>query len=90
MKIPWEAYTVKIKSDNSKLRTNYLLEIIALKATFFSISLSNLNPEGEVSRSKIDGFMAHCFSKLKWAWRAYFMSNAPIFYKNAQLLKMYK
>ena len=66
----WEAYTVKIKLDNSKLQKNY--------------------PEGEVSRSKIDGFMAHCFSKLKWAWRAYFLSNAPIFHKNAQLLKMYK
>ena len=90
MKLPWEAFTVKIKSDNSKLRKNYWRYCLALKATFFTLYLSNLNSEGEVSRSKIDRFMAHCFSKLKWAWRAYFLSNAPIFYKNAQLLKMYK
>ena len=58
------------KSVNPKLRTSYWRYGLAVKTTFFTQYLSNLNPEGEVSSSKIDGFMPNCISKLKWAWHA--------------------
>ncbi len=45
-----------------------------MKTTFFTHYLSNLNPEGEVSSSKIDGFKGNYISKLKWVWQAQSMS----------------
>ena len=36
----------------------------------FTQYLSYLNPNGEDSSCKIDGFMATYTSKLKWAWQA--------------------
>ena len=46
--------------------TNYQRFCLALKTTFFTLYLSNLNPEGKVSSSKIDGFMANYISNFKW------------------------
>ena len=58
------------KSVNPKLRTSYWRYGLAVKTTFFTQYLSNLNPEGEVYSSKIDGFKGNYISKLKWAWQA--------------------
>ena len=44
--------------------------ILAVKTTCFTQNLSNLNPKGEDSICKIDGFMATYTSNLKWAWQA--------------------
>ena len=49
-------YTGKEKSVYLKLRTNYWSYSLAVKTTFLTQYLSNLNPEGEVSSFKINGF----------------------------------
>ena len=61
---------LKDKIGFSKITHKPLEKSLAVKTTFLTQYLSNLNPEGEVSSSKIDGFMANCISKLKWAWQA--------------------
>ena len=38
--------------------------------TCFTQYVSYLNPKGEESSYKIDGFMAIYIPKLKWAWQA--------------------
>ena len=53
-----------------KLIKNGESQSLAVKTTFFTLYLSNVNPEGKVSNSKIDGFMANGISKLKWEWQA--------------------
>ncbi len=75
--LPKEAYTVKTKSVYSKLRKKYWSYSLAVKTTFFTHYLSNLNPEEEGSSCKIDDFMDNYISKLKWAWQAQFLSQAP-------------
>ena len=45
-----------------------------MDVTCFTQYLSYLNPKGEDSSCKIDGFMATYTSKLKWAWQAYIFS----------------
>jgi hypothetical protein len=37
--------------------------------------LSYLNPKGEDSNCKIDGFMATYIPNLKWVWQAQFLSH---------------
>ena len=70
------------KSVNPKLRTSYWRYGLAVKTTFLTQYLSNLNPEGEVSSSKIDGFMGNYISKLKWAWQAQFLSYVLLILRN--------
>ena len=65
--------TQKTKSVFLKLRTNHWSNSLAVKTTFFTLYLSNLNPEDEVCSFKIDRFMANYISKLKWAWQAQFL-----------------
>ena len=48
---------------------------LAVKTTFFTLYLSNLNPEGEVYSLKIDRYMANYVSNLKWAWQAQFLGH---------------
>ena len=55
---------------------------MAVKTTYLTHTLSNLNPEGEVSSLKIDRFIAHFVSKLKWAWQAQFLSHILVSLKN--------
>ena len=55
---------------------------LGVKTIFFTLYLSNLNPEGEVSNSKIDGIMTNYISKLKWMWRARFLSYILVILKN--------
>ena len=59
-----------------------LLEGLAIKTTFLTQYLSNLNPEGEVSSTKIDGFKGNYISKLKWAWQAQFLSYVLLILRN--------
>ncbi len=65
-----------------KLRTNHWTESLGVKATFFTLYLSNLNPEDEVSSIKIDQLMTNYISKLKWAWQAQFLSHILVILKN--------
>ena len=65
-----EADERSTKSVNPKLRPNNERYGLAVKTTFLTQYLSNLNPEGEVYSSKIDGFKGNYISKLKWAWQA--------------------
>ena len=58
------------KSVSPKLRPSYMRYGLAVKTTCLTQYLSNLNPEGKVSSSKIDGFKGNYISKLKWAWQA--------------------
>ena len=53
-----------------------------MRTTFFTLYLSNLNPEEEVSSLKIDELMANYISKLKWAWQAQFLSHVLVILKN--------
>ena len=55
---------------------------VAVKTTLFTLYLSNLNPEGEVSSFNIDKFMADNISKLKWGWQAQFSSHILVILKN--------
>ena len=48
----------------------------------FTLYLSNLDPEGEVSSFKINGFVVDYISKLKWAWQAQFLSHILVILKN--------
>ena len=64
------------------LQTNHWTEILGVKVTFFTLYLSNLNPEDEVSSLKIDRFRANYISKLKWAWQAQFLSHNLVILKN--------
>ena len=73
--------TQKTKSVFLKLRTNHWSNSLAVKTTFFTLYLSNLNPEDEVFSSKIDRLMTNCISKLKWAWRAQFLSRVLVILK---------
>ena len=59
-----------MKSVGLKLHKNGLSEVLALKATCFTQYFSYLNPKGEDSSCKIDGFMTTYISKLKWVWQA--------------------
>ena len=52
-----------------KLRKNRSSQSLAVKTTCFAQYLSYLNPKGEVSSCKIDGFMATYSSKLNWVWQ---------------------
>ncbi len=70
------------KSVNPKLRTSYWRYGLAVKTTFLTQYLSNLNPEGKVFSSKIDGFMGNYISKLKWAWQAQFLSYVLLILRN--------
>ena len=58
------------KSVNPKLRTSYWRYGLAVKTTFLTQYLSNLNPEGDIFSSKIGGFKGNSISKLKWVWQA--------------------
>ena len=65
-----------------------LLEIyLSCQKTFFTLCLSNLNPEDEVSSPKIDGFMTDYISKLKRAWQAQFFSHDLVILKNCVFFK---
>ena len=77
-----EAGIWKTKSVYLKLRTNHWSYSLAVKTTYFTLYLSNLNPEGEVSNPKIDRLMTNYTSKLKWAWQAQFLSHILIILKN--------
>ena len=48
----------------------------------FTLCLSNLNPEDEVSSFKIDRLMTNYISKLRWAWQARFLSHILVILKN--------
>ena len=65
-----------------KLRTNHWTESLGVKTTFFTLYLSNLNPEDEVSGLKIDPLMTNYISKLRWAWQAHFLSHILVILKN--------
>ena len=65
--------TGKKKLVYLKLWTNHWSYSLAVKTTYFTLYLSNLNPEDEVCSFKIDRFMVDYFSKLKWAWQAQFL-----------------
>jgi len=53
---------------------NSVVDKVFSQTTFITQYLSNLNPEGEVFSSIIDGFTDSYISKLKWAWQAHFLS----------------
>ena len=82
----------KTKSGNLKLRTKYQRYGLASITTFFTHYLSNLNPEGEVSSSKIDGLKGNYISKLKWVWQAQFLTYVllilgnNLFFKDKQMI----
>ncbi len=64
-----------MKEGQNQVIQNYALNMyhrygLDVKTTFFTQYLSNLNPEGEVYSSKIDGFKGNYISKLKWVWQA--------------------
>ena len=59
-----------MKSVFLKLLKNGWSYCLAVKTTYFTHYLSYLNPEGEVSTSKIDYFVGNQSSILKWAWQA--------------------
>ena len=77
-----QAKAGKTKSVFLQIIKNHWTERLAVKTTFFTLYLSNLNPEDEVFSSKIDWFMAYYISKLKWAWQAQFLSHILIILKN--------
>ena len=77
-----QAKAGKTKSVFLKIIKNHWTESLGVKTTFFTLYLSNLNPEGEVSSFKINRFMVHYISKLKWAWQAQFLSHILITLKN--------
>ena len=52
-------------------------------SVLFTLYLSNLNPEDEVSSLKSDGLMTIYISKLKWAWQAQFLSHILVILKNS-------
>ena len=78
----WWGKLERKKSVFLKLRTNHWSKALAVKTTFFTLYLSNLNPEGEVSSLKIDRFIANYVSNLKWAWQAQFLSRILVIWKN--------
>ena len=53
-----------------RLQKNRSSQSLAVKTTCFTQYQSYLNPQGEDSSCKIDGFMATYTSKLEWAWQA--------------------
>ena len=59
-----------MKSVFLKLLKNGWSYCLGVKTTYFTHYLGYLNPEGEGSSYKIDCFMGHRSSKLKWAWQA--------------------
>ena len=59
-----------MKSVFLKLIKNGESQSLAVKTTFSTHYLSNLNPEGEGFGYKIDKVIAHHVSNLKWAWEA--------------------
>ena len=61
--------------------------LLVLKATFFTLNLSNLNPEDEVSSPKIDRLMTDYISKLKWAWQAQFLNHDLVIFRNCVSFK---
>ena len=71
-----------LKSVFLKLRTNLWSNRLAVKTTFFTLHLSNLNPEDEVSSSKIDWLMTNYILRLKWALRAQCLSHILVILKN--------
>ena len=46
------------------------LQIWTEHSTLIFENLKSVEPKGEDSSCKIDGFMTACMSKLKWAWQA--------------------
>ena len=81
--LPKQAQIGKTKSVFLKLRINRWSKSLAIKTTFFTLYLSNLNPEEEVSSLKIDGFTADYISKLKWARQAQFLSHILVILRNS-------
>ena len=59
----------KKKSFFLDYEKNCSSQSLAAKTTCFTQYLSYLNPKGEDSSCKIDGFMATYTSKLKWVWQ---------------------
>ena len=64
-----------MKSVFLKLFKNGRSYSLAVKTTFFTHYLSNLNQEEEGSSFKIDDFLAHCSLNLKGAWQAKLLSD---------------
>ena len=79
-----------MKSIYIKLLTNRWSTALAVKTTFFTLHLSNINPEGEVSSLKINRFMTNYVSNLKWAWQAQFLRHILVILKNNVFLKINK
>ena len=76
-----EAGIGNTKSVYLKLRTNHWSYSLAVKTTYFTLYLSNLNPEEEVCSSKNNEIMTNYISKLKRAHQAQYLSHILVILK---------